>query len=147
MAQNTPFILLLMVVAFATAAEARERLPDPADISAVEKRLNLSAAHIHPDDKGPDLSGILPGGDPIEVDLHQDGTVDKVEAPRHGTIPLGEVMPLLRADVAEALYYATALTADTRLREMELGEEIELEGPGFKAEFTASGHLKEWKRD
>lgn len=136
-----------MAMAYCTTAEARDYLPQTSDIVAVEQKLNLSDASIHPDDEGPDLTGTLPGGDRIEVDLHHDGNVDKVEAHHHGTFPLGEVMPLLPGDVADALYAAGTLTPATRLREMELGDEIELEGPGFKAEFTATGQLKEWKRD
>ncbi len=141
------FLPLLTLTALGSAALARDYLPRTQDIVVVERTLNLTGARRHPDGEGPDLTGILPGGDRIEVDLHHDGTVDRIEAPHHGTMPLGELVPLLRSDVAEALYATTALTAGTRLREMELGDEIALEGPGFTAEFTADGHLKEWKRD
>ncbi|WP_172328917.1 hypothetical protein [Mangrovicoccus sp. HB161399] len=136
MTQMRFFLSLLTLTALGTAALARDYLPRTQDIAVVERTLNLTAARRHPDEEGPDLTGILPGGDRIEVDLRHDGTM-----------PLDEVVPLLRSDVAEALYATTALTAGTRLREMEFGDEIALEGPGFNAEFTADGHLKEWKRD
>ncbi|WP_138473427.1 hypothetical protein [Poseidonocella sp. HB161398] len=147
MTQMHFFLPLLMLTAPGTAVAAHDYLLRTPDIAVVERTLNLTAARRHPDKVGPDLTGILPGGDRVEVDLHHDGTLDRIEASRHGTMPLGEVMPPLRSDVAEMIYATTALTAGTRLGEMELGDEIALEAPGFTAEFTADGHLKEWTRD
>ncbi|PRX08499.1 UNVERIFIED_ORG: hypothetical protein BCL66_11035 [Martelella mediterranea] len=143
------FLLTSMLVATCgAAAEAAGHAPDGNAVRHAAATLSLTDLDVHPDDKGSDAVGTLPGGARVELDVHRDGSIDKVEAVGHRTAPLSELMPVLPAGLS-----APKLTPKSRIFKIELDDDhIEVEGRDdngqkFKAEFTASGHLLEWKRD
>lgn len=147
MLRNT-FLPLLLSMTFGTAVKADTHLPVADDVRQVAQALSLVDLDVHPDTKGPDATGTLPGGTRIELDLHANGALDKIEARGQQTMPLSDLTPLLPAD-----FSAPHLTSESRITKVEFEDDhLEIEGRTsedreFKAEFTRSGHLLEWKQD
>ncbi|WP_138471129.1 hypothetical protein [Poseidonocella sp. HB161398] len=110
--------------------------------------LGITDARIHPDDKGPDASGHLPGGTLVELDFHRGGEFEEIEAP--GSLaPVAEIA----AVVPKAVRDLPQWPADGSFEKFEIErDKIELEGRDasgrwFKAEFDPRGRLLEWKYD
>lgn len=145
---NKAFLPLVFAVSFGTTAKADSYLPAVEDIMQVAQTLSLTDLDVHPDDKGSDGTGRLPGGARVEFDLHQNGTLDKIEAHGHQTIPLADLMPILPAQ-----FSAPALTPQSAITQVEFDDDhLEIEGRTssgreFKGEFTTSGRMLEWKQD
>lgn len=140
---------LLALMALPTTAQQSGGAYDTDAISRMAETLSLSEVRIHPDDRGPDLTGRLPGGAMIEIDVHRDGSLDKIEAEGSELAPIAEVVAIL----PQPLIGAEGFPSDGRFEEIDLDDgEFEIdgrdaEGRRFEAEYTASGQLKEFKRD
>lgn len=145
---KTTLLAVLGITTLAVAVEAGPSLPARADIERVAASLSLGDLRIHPDTKGPDATGALPGGDRIEIDLHGDGTLDHIEAAGHGSFPLAAVASVMPVALSDP-----RLTAQSRIFKIDFDEDgLKLEGEdsagrGFKAEFSRTGQLSEWKTE
>lgn len=145
---NKAYLPMLLAVSFGTAAKADSHLPAVEDIMQVAQTLSLTDLDVHPDHKGSDGTGTLPGGTRVEFDLHHNGTLDKIEARGHQTMPLADLMPVLPAQ-----FSAPSLTPQSAITQVEFDDDhLEIEGRTgngreFKGEFTASGRMLEWKQD
>ncbi|MDS9469886.1 hypothetical protein RGQ15_20225 [Paracoccus sp. MBLB3053] len=145
---NRAFLPLLIAVSFATTAKANTHLPSADDIRQMAQELSLTDLDVHPDEKGSDATGTLPSGTRVELDLHRNGKLDKIEARGHQTMPLADLMPLMPTQ-----FSAPSLTPQSPITKLEFDDDhLEIEGrtgdgQEFKAEFSASGRLLEWKQD
>lgn len=149
---RTTFALSAVLAALLTSPGiASDRLArfDAEAARAVADRLGLTEVSVHPDDKGADLEGRLPGGLWIELDFHRDGSLEDLEADKHALIPVSEVVAVL----PEALLSADRFPADALFEKIELeddGYEIEgrdAQGRWFKADYDRHARLEEWKFD
>ncbi|WP_134680431.1 hypothetical protein [Paracoccus ravus] len=136
------FLALAAAVLAAQPAIAQTSAPDEV------RALKLSEVILHPDERGPDASGTLPGGVRVELDYHRDGRLEEVEAKDRDLLPFEAVAPVLPEPMR-----ADARLAGAGLEQIEFDDDgIEIEGRDrdgnrFKAEYSASGALQDWKRD
>jgi len=120
----------------------------PAGAEEVIRLLGLTNIRLHPDERGPDATGTLPGGVLVELDFYRDGTLEEIETDGRALAPFAALAPVL----PEALQKDEKLAGST-IEQLEFDNDgIEIEGRDrdgnrFKAEYTASGELREWKRD
>lgn len=131
--------LALPVVALAQAPDAAALL----GLSDVQTREKPRAEY------GRDLTGTLPGGAMVKVELEADGRIEEVEA--RGTLfPIAAIDPLVPEAVRAHAQWPKDATLDKI--EFERDGRIEIDGRladgrDFDAEFTAGGELIEFDID
>ena len=121
--------------------------PDAAAVEAAAETLGLTDTTVQPEARGPDLIGTLPGGAQVELDFHQGGSVEEIEAAENSYAPIAEVTDLL----PDVLKDAERFPADGEFESIDLdndGFDIEgrdADGTRFEAEYDAEGALLEWE--
>lgn len=141
---------LLALLGALTVTAAQAQTPTSDEMSRAIDLLNLTDVAVHPQPKGPDVTGDLPGGHRVELDFHRHGgALEEIEAEDHRLFPADAIAALVPDTVRGHRLYPTSGLIEKIEFETD---KIEIEGrtvggQDFKAEFTPAGHLLDYKLD